>query len=220
MTENTVEVKTEDQKVEDVLSEYLPKEEEPEPEIAPYERSGKWFVLHTYSGHEKRVQENLNIRVKSMNVDEKVFETVIPMEDVAEFKNGKKTIVQKRIFPGYMLIRMSLDDDSWFAVRNTHGVTGFVGNGNKPNPLTRREVEKLLGKGEVADKEAPVEEKVLLSDVGYNVGQQVRVTNGPFTDFSGEISEIDAERAKIKVMVDIFGRETPVELEFGQVATI
>ena len=165
------------------------------------------------------MKSNLLNRIRSMHVEERIFEVVIPMEDVIEFKGGSRRVVQKKVFPGYLLVRMDLDDDSWYVVRNTPGVTGFVGpSGSKPVPLSRREVEDILG---VEKPEgAPVVEKKVRPRVEFEEGEQVRVTTGPFADFNGAISEIDVDRSKLKVLVNIFGRETPVELEFGQVAKL
>ena len=190
-------------------------DEEEEPEPSPYDRPGAWYVVHTYAGYENKVKQNLASRVRSMNVEERIFEVVIPMEDVIEFKNGRKVVVQKKVFPGYLLVRMALDDDSWYVVRNTPGVTGFVGSGAKPTPLSRREVEDILG---VKPEGGP--EKKARPRLAFDEGEQVRVTTGPFADFNGAISEIDFDRSKLKVLVNIFGRETPVELEFGQVAKL
>ena len=185
---------------------------------SPFDRSGRWYVVHTYAGYENKVKQNLASRVRSMAVEDRIFEVVIPMEDVIEFKNGRKVVVQKKVFPGYLLVRMGLDDDSWYVVRNTPGVTGFVGSGAKPTPLSRKEVEDILGTG-VKEEGAPVEKKVR-PRLEYEVGEQVRVVTGPFADFNGVISEIDVDRSKLKVLVNIFGRETPVELEFGDVAKL
>ncbi len=184
---------------------------------SPYERPGAWFVVHTYAGYENKVKQNLASRVRSMNVEERIFEVVIPMEDVIEFKAGRKVVVQKKVFPGYLLVRMDLDDDSWYVVRNTPGVTGFVGNGARPTPLSRKEVESILGTGA---KEEPGQEKKVRPRLEFEVGEQVRVTTGPFADFNGAISDIDVARSKLTVLVNIFGRETPVELELGQVAKL
>lgn len=194
--------------------------EAPAPRVAasPYDRSGDWYVVHTYAGYENKVKQNLASRVRSMNVEERIFEVVIPMEDVIEFKNGRKVVVQKKVFPGYLLVRMDLDDNSWYVVRNTPGVTGFVGSGAKPTPLSRREVEDILGTGAV--EEGPAVEKKARPRLEYDVGEQVRVVTGPFAEFNGLISEIDVDRSKLKVLVNIFGRETPVELEFGDVAKL
>jgi transcriptional antiterminator NusG len=151
-----------------------------------------------------------------MNMEERIFEVVIPVEDVIEFKNGKKQVVSKKVFPGYLLVRMDLNDDSWYVVRNTPGVTGFVGLGARPTPLSRREVENILqvkaGEAETAKKSRPRLE--------YEVGESVRVKEGPFADFTGTIAEINEDQLKLKVLVNIFGRETPVELEFAQVAKL
>jgi transcriptional antiterminator NusG len=193
-------------------------EEVPEPEPSPYDRPGRWYVVHSYAGYENKVKSNLASRVRSMNVEDRIFEVVIPMEDVIEFKNGRKVVVQKKVFPGYLLVRMRLDDDAWYVVRNTPGVTGFVGSGAKPTPLSRREVEDILGTGEKI--EGPAAEKKVRPRLAYDVGEQVRVVTGPFADFNGVISEIDVDRSKLKVLVNIFGRETPVELEFGDVAKL
>jgi transcriptional antiterminator NusG len=200
------------------LIDVVEEEEEGEPpEPSPYDRSGGWYVVHTYAGYENKVKQNLASRVRSMNVEERIFEVVIPMEDVIEFKQGRKVVVQKKVFPGYLLVRMDLDDDSWYVVRNTPGVTGFVGSGAKPTPLSRREVEDILGVGKPVPG-AP--EKKARPRLEFETGEQVRVVAGPFADFNGAISEIDVDRSKLKVLVNIFGRETPVELEFGQVAKL
>src|SRR3954451_19800005 len=187
------------------------------PVESPYDRSGRWYVVHTQSGYEKKVKQNLEARTSSMNMEERIHEVVIPMEDVIEFKNGKKVVVQKKVFPGYLLVRCDLDDDSWYVIRNTPGVTGFVGAGSKPSPLSRRDVEKFLlvvtGDEEVAAKRGKPR-------LEYENGETVRVREGPFADFSGEIIEINEDQLKLKVLVNIFGRETPVELEFSQVAKL
>jgi transcriptional antiterminator NusG len=185
-------------------------------EPSPYDRPGDWFVVHTYAGYENKVKQNLASRVRSMNVEGRIFEVVIPMEDVIEFKGGRKVVAQKKLFPGYLYVRMDLDDDSWYVVRNTPGVTGFVGNGARPTPLSRKEVENVLGVG----KEEPGVEKKVRPRLEFEEGEQVRVITGPFADFNGAISDIDVARSKLTVLVNIFGRETPVELELGQVAKL
>jgi transcriptional antiterminator NusG len=191
-------------------------EEEAAAVESPYDRPGQWYVVHTYAGYENKVKSNLESRIASMNMEERIFEVVIPVEDVIEFKNGKKQVVSKKVFPGYLLVRMDLDDDSWYVVRNTPGVTGFVGLGARPTPLSRREVENILqvkaGEAESAKKSRPRLE--------YEVGESVRVKEGPFADFTGTIAEINEDQLKLKVLVNIFGRETPVELEFAQVAKL
>jgi transcriptional antiterminator NusG len=190
----------------------------PAPPESPYDRPGQWFVIHSYAGYENKVKSNLESRIASMNMEERIFEVVIPMEDVIEFKNGKKQVVSKKVFPGYLLVRMDLDDDSWYVVRNTPGVTGFVGLGARPTPLTRREVENILqvkaeeGEGGGAKRSRPRLE--------FELGESVRVREGPFADFSGTIAEINEDQLKLKVLVNIFGRETPVELDFAQVAKL
>lgn len=194
-------------------------EAEVEPADDPWRRPGEWFVVHTQSGYEKKVTANLHARIQSMNMEEKILEVVIPMEDVIEFKNGRKQTVQRKVFPGYLLVRAHLDDESWYAIRNTPGITGFVGQsrpGQKPTPLRRREVQTFLaakGDGEAA----PTRAKPRLE---YEVGESVRVKEGPFADFSGEIAEINADHLKLKVLVNIFGRETLVEMDFSQVAKL
>ncbi len=199
-------------------AELLEIEEIPENEPSPYDRPGRWYVVHTYAGYENKVKSNLASRVRSMNVEDRIYEVVIPMEDVIEFKNGRKVVVQKKVFPGYLLVRMDLDDDAWYVVRNTPGVTGFVGSGAKPTHLSRKEVEDILGTGEKI--EGPAAEKKVRPRLEYEVAEQVRVVTGPFADFNGVISEIDVDRSKLKVLVNIFGRETPVELEFADVAKL
>ena len=185
--------------------------------ISPYDQPGRWFVVHTYAGYENKVKSNLHSRTASMNMEDRIYEVVIPMEDVVEFKNGKKVVVQKKVFPGYLLCRCELDDDSWSVIRNTPGVTGFVGPGTKPTPLSRREVEGIL-QVKVEGGEAP--SKRSRPRLEHEVGETVRVKEGPFADFSGQIAEINEDQLKLKVLVNIFGRETPVELEFSQVAKL
>jgi transcriptional antiterminator NusG len=181
-----------------------------------YDRPGQWYVVHTYAGYENKVKSNLESRIASMNMEERIFEVVIPLEDVIEFKNGKKQVVSKKIFPGYLLVRMDLDDDSWYVVRNTPGVTGFVGLGARPTPLSRKEVEGIL-QVKVDGQETTKKGRPRLE---YEVGESVRVKEGPFADFTGTIAEINEDQLKLKVLVNIFGRETPVELEFAQVAKL
>ncbi|MFP5298113.1 MAG: transcription termination/antitermination protein NusG [Actinomycetota bacterium] len=181
--------------------------------VPPNERPGSWYVVHTYAGYENKVKTNLESRIQSMNVEDLVFEVVIPMEDVMEIKSGKKQIVQKKVFPGYLLVRMYLEDDSWRCVRETPGVTGFVGSGAKPTPLSEKEVDRILGI-------KPEEKKKLKPRLEFEENESVRVTSGPFANFTGSISEINVDQSKLKVLVNIFGRETPVELGFDQVAKL
>ena len=188
------------------------------PVESPYDRPGRWYVLHSYAGYENKVKSNLESRIASMNMEERIFECVIPMEDVIEFKNGKKQVLSKKVFPGYLLVRMQLDDDSWYVVRNTPGVTGFVGLGANPTPLSRREVENILQVKSEGDETAGGRKSK--PRLEYEVGESVRVKEGPFADFSGTIAEINEDQLKLKVLVNIFGRETPVELDFAQVAKL
>jgi transcription termination/antitermination protein NusG len=183
---------------------------------SPFDRPGQWYVVHTYAGYENKVKSNLESRISSMNMEDRIYEVVIPMEDVVEFKGGRKVVVQKKVFPGYLLTRCELDDDSWSVVRNTPGVTGFVGPGTKPTPLSRREVESILQ----VKPEGAEGVKKTRPRLEHEVGETVRVREGPFADFSGQIAEINEDQLKLKVLVNIFGRETPVELEFSQVAKL
>ena len=193
-----------------------PAEEEPAEPAAhdPYAGPGDWYVVHTYAGYENKVKTNLESRIHTMQMEEKIFNVHIPMEDVMEIKGGKKQVVQKKVFPGYLLVKMIYDNDSWYVVRNTPGVTGFVsaGTGSKPTPLSRREVEKIL----VVKKEE-VKPQFRL---GFEEGDVVRIISGPFADFNGTISEINVDQSKLKVLVNIFDRETPVELGFDQVSKV
>jgi transcription termination/antitermination protein NusG len=174
---------------------------------------GDYYVVHTYSGYEQRVKANLENRITSMNMEDQIFEVIIPTEDAVEIKGGKKQNVKRKVFPGYVLVRMELDDDSWYVVRNTPAVTGFVGPpGARPVPLSYREVEAILAE--------PEEGETTVTSVEYEIDENVRVTSGPFADFTGTISEINADASKLKVLVSIFGRETPVELGFDQVAKL
>jgi transcriptional antiterminator NusG len=180
----------------------------------PFRGPGDWYVVHTYAGYENKVKANLESRIHTMQMEDKIFNVHIPMEDVMEIKGGKKQVVQRKVFPGYLLVKMEYDNDSWYVVRNTPGVTGFVaaGTGSKPTPLSRREVEKIL-----AVKKEEVKPQFRL---GFEEGDVVRIISGPFADFNGTISEINVDQSKLKVLVNIFDRETPVELGFDQVAKV
>jgi transcriptional antiterminator NusG len=202
---------------EDLLEEAAPPRPKRE---SPYDRPGSWYVVHTQSGYEKKVKSNLESRIGSMNMEDSIFEVVIPMEDVIEFKQGKKVVVQKKVFPGYLYVRCFLDDRSWDVIRNTPGVTGFVGTGGKPVPLSRRDVEAALAEPEEDELDGTAAPKRQRPKLEYEVGESVRVREGPFADFSGQIAEINEDQLKVKVLVNIFGRETPVELEFSQVAKL
>jgi transcriptional antiterminator NusG len=187
--------------------------------IHPWNLPGQWFVVHTQAGYEKKVVANLNARVQSMNMEDRIFDVVVPMEEVVEFKGGRKQTVQKKVFPGYILVRCIMDDESWYCIRNTPGITGFVGQsqkGQKPTPLSRREVDTFLSaKGDAHEQAARRKPKL-----EYEVGESVRVKEGPFADFSGQVAEINADHMKLKVLVNIFGRETMVEMDFSQVAKL
>ena len=187
-------------------------EEEPyEEPISPYDLPGDWYVIHSYSGYENKVKANLATRTSSMHMEDRIFEVVIPMESVVEIKNGRKVEVQKKMFPGYILVRMYLDDDSWYTVRNTPGVTAFVGSGSKPTPLSRREVERFLGVKKEEEKKAP------RFKPAWEVGETVRVVNGAFADFNGVIEDINVDQQRVRVLVEIFGRDTPMDLAFEDI---
>jgi len=189
---------------------------EPEPEkpsaAAPGEAQAdtgrRWYVIHTYSGYENKVKTNLEHRIQSMDMGDKIFQVLVPTEEEIEIKNGKRHPVERKIFPGYVLVEMVMSDDSWYVVRNTPGVTSFVGSGNKPTELTETEVRAILRQIKL---DAPKYK------VAFTKGEAVRVTDGPFTDLHGVVDEVNPERNKVKVLVSIFGRETPVELDFLQI---
>jgi transcription termination/antitermination protein NusG len=176
------------------------------PEEAAEDRA--WYVIHCYSGYENKVRHNLEQRVETMGMKDKIFDVVIPTQEEIEVREGKRRTVERYIFPGYVLVNMVLSEESWFVVRNTPGVTGFVGMGNDPTPLRQEEVNQIIKRMEA---EAP---KV---NVTYKTGERIRIIDGPFNDFRGVVAEIDMERTKVRVMVSFFGRETPVELDFLQV---
>jgi len=175
------------------------------------EEGPQWYVVHCYSGQENKVRHNLEQRIASMGMKGKIFDVIVPTEEEIEVKDGKRRTVERRVFPGYILVQMVMSEDSWYVVRNTPGVTGFVGMGNTPTPLRPEEVGQIIKRMEA---EAP---KV---KVTYKPGQKVRIIDGPFNDFIGLVSEIDMDRTKVRVMVSFFGRETPVELDFLQVEKV
>jgi transcriptional antiterminator NusG len=186
-------------------------------EESPYDRPGSWFVVHCYSGYENKVKSNLFARVRSLNLEGRIYEVEIPMEDVTEIKSGRRVTVKRKVFPGYVMVRAEMDDEVWAAIRNTPGITSFVGAGSKPTPLSRREVETMLAfktpeKLKTTATRRPAH--------GFEIGDTVQVKEGPLADFSGQISEINADQMKLKVLFNIFGRETPVELDFSQVTKI
>jgi len=178
-------------------------------ELTDDERTRKsWYVIHTYSGYENKVKANLEHRIESMGVEDQIFQVLVPMEEEIEIKNGQRQTVNKKVFPGYVLVEMVMSDDSWYVVRNTPGVTSFVGSGNRPTPLDEGEVKKIL-------KQMGVETPKF--KVQFTKGQSVRVNDGPFAEFIGTVDEVNPEKNKVKVLVSIFGRETPVELDFLQI---
>ncbi len=194
--------------------------EEIDPELAIFREKlasmpGEWFVVHSYAGFEKRVKTNLQHRITSMNMEDYIFQIEVPEEEVMEVKNGQRKQVKRNIYPGYVLVRMDLTDESWSCVRNTPGVTGFVGNSHHPSPLPLDEVEKMI-----APKELKKSVKPDVKLVDFSIGESVTVMDGPFATLPATISEIMPEQAKLKVLVSIFGRETPVELSFHQVQKI
>jgi transcriptional antiterminator NusG len=168
----------------------------------------KWYIVHTYSGYEERVKKALEQRVKFMDAADKIFQVVIPTEEEIEVKGGQRRTVTKKVFPGYVLVQMKMDDKSWNVVRNTPGITGFVGSGSKPTPLSESEVESILKQ---------MKEGVPRVKIGFRKGDSVRVVDGPFTDFVGVVDEINETRGKVRVLLTLFGRETSVELDFLQV---
>jgi len=178
-------------------------------DLSADERARKqWYVIHTYSGYENKVKANLEHRIESMGVEDQIFQVLVPMEEEIEIKNGQRQTVNKKVFPGYVLVEMAMSDESWYVVRNTPGVTSFVGSGNRPTPLDESEVKKIL-------KQMGVETPKF--KVQFTKGQSVRVNDGPFAEFIGTVDEVNPERNKVKVLVSIFGRETPVELDFLQI---
>jgi transcriptional antiterminator NusG len=205
----------------DVIDEEIKSvEEEIDPALVEFRRvlhsaPGEWFVVHSYAGFEKRVKTNLQHRIASMNMEEYIFQIEVPEEEVMEIKNGQRKQVKRNIYPGYVLVRMDLTDESWSCVRNTPGVTGFVGNSHHPSPLPLDEVEKMI-----APKELKKSVKPEIKLVDFSIGESVTVMDGPFATLPATISEIMPEQAKLKVLVSIFGRETPVELSFNQVQKI
>ena len=178
------------------------------PEDLPVDGGPAWYVIHCYSGYENKVRHNLEQRIETMGMKDKIFDVVIPTQEEIEVRDGKRRSVERHIFPGYVLVNMSLTEESWYVVRNTPGVTGFVGMGNTPTPLRPEEVSQIIKRMEA---ESPTVK------VTFKVGERVRIIDGPFNDFRGNVAEIDMERTKVRVMVNFFGRETPVELDFLQV---
>jgi len=191
--------------MEELIEEVEGKEKEEE---KPESNGSAWYVVHSYSGYENKVKTNLEQRIESMGMQDKIFQVVVPTEEEIEIRDGQRRITEKKIFPGYILVEMLMTDDSWYAVRNTPGVTGFVGMGKKPTPLRPEEVQRIMKRME---DEAP---KI---KVTFRPGQRVRIIDGPFTDFVGSVDDIDMDKSKVRVLVAFFGRDTPVELDFLQV---
>lgn len=171
----------------------------------------QWYVIHTYSGYENKVKANLEKRIESMGMEDKIFRIVVPVEEIVDYKDGKKKIIQKKVFPGYVLVEMIVTDDSWYVVRNTPGVTGFVGSGVKPVPLTQEEINSILHTMGL-DEPRP--------RMKFEVGESVKVISGPFVNFSGEVEAVNMDKGKLTVRISMFGRETPVELDFDQIAKL
>lgn len=172
----------------------------------------QWYVVHCYSGYENKVHHAIMQRIETMGMQDRIFDVIIPTQEEIEIKDGKRKNVERRVFPGYILVDMVMDEDSWYVVRNTPGVTGFVGMGNEPTPLRPEEVQQIMSRME--------EDATPRPRVNFKVGQKVRIVGGPFNDFIGAVAAIDMDKSKVRVMVDIFGRETPVELDFMEVQTI
>jgi transcriptional antiterminator NusG len=203
--------------IEDVVDESVSEENDENAEFRAALRNapGEWFVVHSYAGYEKKVKGNLVNRIQSLNMEDFIFQIEVPEEEVRELKNGAIKVVKRNVFPGYVLVRMELSDESWSCVRNTPGVTGFVGNAHHPSPLTLSEVENIL-----APRPLKKGGKIEMKDIDYAIGESITVMDGPFATLPATISEIMPEQAKLKVLVSIFGRETPVELSFHQVQKI
>ncbi len=203
--------------IEDVTDESVSEENDENAEFRAALRNapGEWFVDHSYAGYEKKVKGNLVNRIQSLNMEDFIFQIEVPEEEVRELKNGAIKVVKRNVFPGYVLVRMELSDESWSCVRNTPGVTGFVGNAHHPSPLTLSEVENIL-----APRPLKKGGKIEMKDIDYAIGESITVMDGPFATLPATISEIMPEQAKLKVLVSIFGRETPVELSFHQVQKI
>ncbi len=199
----------------DVAEEELPDDENAEFRRALATAAGDWYVVHSYAGYEKKVKGNLANRVQALNMEDYVFQVEVPEEEVTEIKNGQRKQVKRNVFPGYVLVRMDLTDESWSCVRNTPGVTGFVGNAHHPSPLSLPEVENIL-----APRPVKKSDKAEIQLIDYEINQAVTVMDGPFASLPATISEIMPEQGKLKVLVSIFGRETPVELSFNQVQKI
>lgn len=186
---------------------------QPEDEEKPTssKEGGRWYVVHTYAGHENKVATTLKQKIKASKLEDKILDVIVPTQEKIEIREGKKVTLKEKIFPGYLLVKLNLDNASWYAVRSTPGVTGFVGVGNKPTPLSEKEVETIQ---QFSKMEAPTYKAT------FSVGEAIKITDGPFSDFIGSVEGIDEDKGKLKVLVSIFGRETPVELDFLQVSKL
>lgn len=197
---------------EEPAEDQIESEEDAAPVEEPEEDDGRrWYVVHCYSGYESKVQHAIEQRIETMSMGGKIFDVIVPTEEEMEIREGKRRVVERRVFPGYILVQMIMDEDSWYVVRNTPGVTGFVGMGNTPTPLRHEEVQQIMRRMEA---DAPI------MKVSFGPGQKVRIIEGPFNDFIGVVEDIDIDRTKVRVMVSFFGRETPIELDFLQVEKI
>lgn len=183
-----------------------------EPEETKPERKGDWYVVHTYSGYENKIKVDLTKRVESMNMQDKIFQVIIPEEQEVEYKGGKKKVTTRRVFPGYVIVNMIMDEDSWYVVHHTPGVTGFVGSGTKPIPLREDEINKILTQMGLMGKKPRV--------INLEIGENIRVNSGPFENFEGVVKEVLPDRGKVRVNISMFGRETPVELDYEQINKI
>lgn len=219
-----VDASAEDDSGSDAAADEAAEEDKPGPEAAATEEEAaaepedvgppkKWYVVHTYSGHENKVRENIQKMINTSTIKDHFGQIIVPTEEVAEMKKGKKTITTKKFFPSYILVEMHMTDESWHLVNDMPGVTGFVGTAAGPQPLSKPEVERILGR---MDKE----KETIIPEIPFTLGEHIRIKDGPFSDFTGVIDEINAERGKLRVLVSIFGRETPVELDFLQVENI
>lgn len=211
MDQSTTPAEPVKEKVEDILSESKNTEKAEKIKAAAASSAAKWFIVHTYAGHENKVAKNLQQRVEAMGFEERVFDIIVPTRNTIKVSGGKKETVKEKIFPGYVIVKMILDDETWLLVRSTQGVTAFIGAGNKPTPISEKEVEAI-------QKFMKLEEP--LYKAAFSVGEAVKITDGPFADFLGTIDNIDEARGKLRILVSIFGRETPVELDFLQVKKI
>jgi len=207
-TEPKEDIKVEDTKVEETADEAAQPAADA---VNAAAKDGKWYIIHTYAGHENKVERSLKQRVEAMKFQDRIFDIIVPTRNTIKVSGGKKETVKEKIFPGYVLVKMILDDESWIMVRSTQGVTSFIGAGNKPTPISDKEVEAI-------QKFMNLEEPMY--KVQFVVGEAVKITDGPFSDFLGTIESIDEARGKVRVLVSIFGRETPVELDFLQVKKI